>query len=114
MAGSETQPGTPEPVGAPRGGARRAAKPKRSLQPKLLALGLGAVAALGAWGLLVWVAIDSGRSARGGDSGGWVYLGVASVGAVACLFLCLWLCTLLLRRVGILEDTRSSRQEHRH
>ncbi len=109
MAGSQ---GTP--VGTPRRGARRAAKPKRSLQPKLVALGLGALAALAAWGALVWVAVDSGRSARGGESGKWAYLAVASVGAVACLFLCLWLCTVLLRRVGILEDNRPRQQTHRH
>ena len=110
MAGTEGTPvGTP-----PRGGARRAAKPKRSLQPKLVALGLGALAALVAWGVLVWVAVDSGRSARGGDSGKWVYLAAASVGAVVCLFLCLWLCTVLLRRVGILEDNRPQVQTHRH
>ena len=34
VAGSETQPDRPGPVGTPRGGARRAAKPKRTLQPK--------------------------------------------------------------------------------
>ena len=110
MAGSE---GTP--VGTPRGGARRAAKPKGRLQPKLVALALGALVALVVWGVLVWVAVDSGRSARGGDSGKWLYLAVASVGAVVCLFLCLWLCTLLLRRVGILEDNRPRvPQTHRH
>jgi hypothetical protein len=101
-------------VGTPRGGARRAAKPKRTLQPKVLAVGLGALAALAAWGLLVWVAVDSGRSARGGDSGKWVVLALASVGAVVCLFLCLWLCTVLLRRLGILEDPRPRVQTHRH
>jgi len=109
VAGSQ---GTP--VGTPRGGARRAAKPKRSLQPKVVALGLGSVAALVAWGLLVWLAVDSGRSARGGDSGKWFYLAVASVGAVVCLFLCLWLCTVLLRRVGILEESRPRAQTHKH
>ncbi len=110
MAASE---GTP--AGTPRRGARRADKPKRSLQPKLVALGLAAVAALVAWGLLVWLAVDSGRSARGGDSGKWVYLAAASVGAVVCLFLCLWLVTTLLRRVGILEDNRPTVEtHHRH
>jgi hypothetical protein len=57
----------------------------------------------------VWVAIDSGRSARGGESGKWVYLAAASVGAVACLFVSLWLCTVLLRRVGIMEEKRPRR-----
>jgi hypothetical protein len=110
VAGTE---GTP--TGTPRGGARRAAKPKRSLQPKLIGLGLGSLAALVAWGLLVWVAIDSGRSARAGESAKWGYLAVASVGAVGCLFLCLWLGTLVLRRIGLLEDTeRKVPQTHRH
>ncbi len=102
-------------MGTPRGGARRAARPKRSLQPKLVGLGLGALAALVAWGLLVWLAIDSGRAARGGESGRWAYLAAASVGAVVCLFLCLWLCTVLLRRVGILEERQPKVQTtHRH
>jgi hypothetical protein len=108
------------PPGAPRGGARRAAKAKRSFDPRLLLLALGSVAALVAWGFLVWAAIDFGRSARGGDSGQWAYLAAASVGAVACLFLCLLFVTLALRRVGILEDTKKQREPrppkvtHRH
>jgi hypothetical protein len=80
------------------------------VQPELLLLCLGATVALVAWGLLVWEAIDFGRSARGGDPGAWVYLALASVGAVICLFGCLWLVTVLLRRIGILEDKRP----HRH
>ena len=109
VAGSEGTPAAP-----PRGGARRAARPRRRLQPKLLALGLGSIVALVAWAALVWLAIDSGRSARGGDAGRWGYLAAASVGAVASLFVCLWLGTLLLRRVGILDDTRRPVQTHRH
>jgi hypothetical protein len=79
-------------------------------------LALGAVAALAAWGLLVWLAVDSGRAARGGESGKWAVLAVASVGAVLCLFLCLWLCTVLLRRIGILEEKQPKVQTttHRH
>ncbi len=101
-----------------RGGTRRAPKPKRQFRPRLLLLGLGALAALVVWGLLVWVAIDSGRSARGGDSSRWAYLAVASIGAVACLFLCLFLVTTLLRKIGILDEPqpkpRSSAGPHRH
>jgi hypothetical protein len=96
--------------GGARAGARRAARPKRRVQPRLLLLGLGAVVALAAWGFLVWRAIDFGRTARAGDSGSWVYLALAALGAVACLFLCLWLVTVLLRRLGLIEDKRP----HRH
>jgi hypothetical protein len=109
VAGSE---GTP--AGTPRPGARRAAKPKRTFRPELLGLPLGSLAALAAWAALVWVAVDAGRSARGGDSGKWIYLGAASLAAAACLFLCLWLATLTLRRIGILEDTRRPQRGHRH
>jgi exosortase/archaeosortase len=100
-------------VASTRGGARRAAKPKRRIQPRLVGLALASFAALVAWGALVWVAIHYGRSARGGDSGKWVHLAVASVGAVICLFICLWLLTKLLRRIGVLEDARPT-QPHRH
>ena len=96
--------------GTSRAGARRGARPKRTLEPRLLLLGLGAVVALAAWGLLVWAAIGFGRSARGGDSGDWALLALTSLGAVGCLFLCLWLVTVLLRAVGILE----ARRPHRH
>ena len=101
-------------MGTPRGGARRAAKPKRQLRPGLLGLALGALVALAVWGFLVWLAIGSGRSARGGDSAKWGLLAAASLGAVVSLFVCLWLVTLLLRRAGILEQTRRPEQTHRH
>jgi hypothetical protein len=100
-------------MGSTRGGTRRAAKPKRSFRPGLAGLGLAALVALVAWGLLVWVAIHYGRSARGGDSGKWTYLAAASVGAVVCLFVSLWLVTLLLRRLGVLEDHRRPAHPHR-
>jgi hypothetical protein len=99
-----------EERGGARAGARRGARPKRSLQPQLLLLCLGSTVALVAWGVLVWTAIDFGRTARGGDSGAWLYLALASLGAVACLFACLWLVTVLLRRIGLIEDKRP----HRH
>jgi len=68
------------------------------------------VLSVGVWGFLVWAAIDFGRTARGGKSDAWWFLAVASLGAVACLFLGLMLITVLLRRVGII----SARQPHRH
>ncbi len=96
--------------GGARKGARKGVRRPRRFQPKLLLLGLGALASVVAWGFLVWAAIDFGRTARGGDSTAWWFLGLASVGAVACLFLGLMLVTVLLRRLGILAE----RQPHKH
>lgn len=53
----------------------------------LLGLAVGITAAAIAWGVLVLAAIDFGRDARGGDSQGWLFLGVATLGAIACMFL---------------------------
>jgi hypothetical protein len=53
----------------------------------LLLLALGITAAVVAWGYLVYLAIDFGTDARDGDSMGWWMLGLATVGAIACLFL---------------------------
>ena len=54
-----------------------------------------------AWGYLVYLAIDFGTSARGGESRAWWFLGLSSLGAVLCLFLGLVLVARLLRAVGI-------------
>ena len=39
-----------------------------------------------AWGVLVFTAIDFGRSARDGTTMDWVWLAVATLGAVVCMF----------------------------
>ena len=93
-----------------RAGARRAERPKRQFQPRLAGIAAAAVVSLVAWGFLVWAAIDFGRTARGGDGMAWLFLAIASIGAVACLFLSLMLATMLLRAVGILEEKRP----HKH
>ncbi|MCB1258902.1 MAG: hypothetical protein KDB33_00655 [Acidimicrobiales bacterium] len=49
----------------------------------------------------MYAAIDFGSTARGGDSTAWWFLAIASVGAVACLFVGLMLVARLLRRLGI-------------
>jgi hypothetical protein len=64
----------------------------------MLFLALGITASVVAWGYLVYLAIDFGTSARNGDSRGWFYLAVATVGAIACLFLALTLGTRLVAR----------------
>lgn len=74
------------------------AEPKRSATAPMLFLALGITASMVAWGYLVYLAIDFGTSARDGDSRGWLYLAVATIGAIACLFLALTLGTRLFAR----------------
>ena len=86
-----------------RAGSRKGTKQKPGFQPALLLLALGMTLAVVAWGYLVFAAIDFGADARTGDSGAWLFLGLASVGAVACLFIALMLIARLLRRLGITQ-----------
>jgi hypothetical protein len=65
----------------------------------LLLLALGITAAVVAWGYLVYLAIDFGTDARDGDSTGWWMLGLATIGAIACLFLAMILGARLFRRL---------------
>lgn len=78
-----------------------AAAPGRS-RGQLLLLALGVTLAIVAWGYLVYAAIDFGSSARGGQTSAWWFLGLASVGAVACLFVGLLLVSRLLRMLGVI------------
>jgi hypothetical protein len=59
-----------------------------------------------AWGYLVYAAIDFGASARNGNQDAWWFLAVASLGAMACLFVGLMLIARLLRRLGLTGDSR--------
>jgi hypothetical protein len=90
-----------EPTGEP-GGEAGGESGGRSRLPLFLHA-LGVTAAIVAWGYLVYAAIDFGATARGGDSGAWWLLGLASLGAVACLFVGLLLITRLLRILGIVK-----------
>jgi hypothetical protein len=71
-------------------------------------LAFGITAAVVAWGYLVKAAIDFGVQARDGTSGSWLYLGLATLGAVACLFIGLMLVARLLRRLGLTSGSASS------
>lgn len=75
-------------VAAPgrRAGSRKAARPPRRSRPVVLGQALGVTLAVVAWGYLVWAAIDFGSTARSGDGRAWWFLGLAALGAVACLF----------------------------
>jgi hypothetical protein len=92
-------------------GARKAPRKRPTLQPRVLLLAAAVTAAVVAWGYLVYLAVDFGTTARNGEGRGWWFLGVASAGAVLCLFLGLVLVARLLRALGITsppeEDDRS-------
>jgi len=64
-----------------------------------MVLAIGITATLVAWGLLVWEAIDFGAQARDGEDPAWLFLGLATVGATACLFLTLILVNKVLAAV---------------
>lgn len=85
-------------------GARRAPRRKARWQPMLLLLALGITGCVIAWGYLVYAAIDFGSTARDDDSRAWWFLALASVGAVACLFVGLMLFARVLRRLGVTRD----------
>lgn len=64
-------------------------------------LSVGLTLAVVAWGYLAWLAIDFGTTARDGNrDAGWL-LAVASVGAMACLFVGLLLAARLSRALGL-------------
>jgi hypothetical protein len=72
--------------------------PRPSKGPLLL-LALGITATVVAWGYLVYLAIDFGTAARDGDRTGWLLLGLATLGAIACLFVAMMLGTRLVARI---------------
>ncbi len=82
-------------------GKRAGERRKARFQPSVLLLALGITAGVIAWGYLVKAAIDFGIEARSGTSSAWLYLGLASLGAVACLFVGLMLVSRALRVLGI-------------
>ena len=69
----------------------------------VLPLAVGITLCVVAWGYLVKAAIDFGTTARTGKTGStvaWAYLGLASLGAVACLFIGLMLVARIGRALG--------------
>lgn len=97
------------PVTSGKRGAGRHAGPARlqeeqaPRQPSsfapLLLLALGVTAAVVAWGYLVYLAIDFGTTGRNGDGTAWWFLALATIGAIACLFVGLMLGMRLVARI---------------
>ena len=76
--------------------------------PLLLAAAIAGIAG-SAWFYLVRSAIDFGQMARDGDSQAWVFMGAASLGAIACALLLLVLVTRALRRLGFISEYQPRR-----
>lgn len=72
---------------------------RRGQAVPLLLLALGITAAVVAWGYLVYLAIDFGTTAREGEAKGWWLLALATLGAIACLFVAMMLGTRLVARI---------------
>lgn len=84
--------------------AERAAEraTERTTEPRsipLLLLALGITSSVVAWGYLVYLAIDFGTTARNGDGTAWWFLALATLGAIACLFVGMMLGVRLAARV---------------
>lgn len=94
-AGKRRAEPAPKPAKPPSGGRSPV---------QLLLHALGVTLAIVAWGYLVYAAIDFGSTARGGKASAWWFLGLASIGAVACLFVGLLLVSRLLRMLGVIGD----------
>ncbi len=90
-----------------RAGSRRGARPSRTLNRAALGLGAAITVCVIAWGYLVYAAIDFGTAARGGSSSAWTFMGLASLGAIACLFVGLLLVARLLRVLGVTPAAES-------
>jgi hypothetical protein len=94
------------------GGHRRTDRPPVPWPRALLHL-LGVVLAIAAWVLLVRAAIGFGQDARGGQQLGWLFLTLASAGAVACLLIGLLLGTRALLLLGVISDYTPKRARRR-
>jgi membrane glycosyltransferase len=96
-----------------RAGSRRAARrPRRAGgRRRVVLFALAVTLTLVAWGYLVTAAIDFGTSPRSGESMAWLFLGLASLGAVGCLFATLMLATRLIGVLGLTRPEKDSPEE---
>jgi len=84
------------------------------LNKSALLLGAAITVCVVAWGYLVYAAIDFGTAARGGSGGSpWLFMGLACLGAIACLFVGLLLVARLMRALGITEAPKKTSSEPR-
>ena len=92
-----------------RAGSRRGSPQPRQINRSALLLGAAITLCVVAWGYLVFAAIDFGTAARGGSgSTAWAFMGLASLGAIACLFAGLLLVARLMRALGVTAPSPAS------
>ncbi len=85
-----------------RAGSRKGSRPPRTLNRTALVIGAAITLCVVAWGYLVYAAVDFGTAAREGSGGSpLVYMGLACLGAIACLFVGLLLVARLMRALGV-------------
>lgn len=90
-----------------RAGSRKGTPAPRSLNRGALVIGGGITLCVIAWGYLVYAAIDFGTAARGGSSSAWLFMGLACLGAIACLFVGLLLLARMMRALGVTSPPSS-------
>lgn len=84
-----------------RAGSRKGTPAPRSVNRGALLIGAAITLCVVAWGYLVYAAIDFGTAARGGSSSAWLFMGLACLGAIACLFVGLLLVARLMQALGV-------------
>jgi hypothetical protein len=84
-----------------RAGTRKGRRGPIRLRPAVLGYAAAITGAVVAWGFLVFAAINFGVNALNGQTAGWAFLALASLGAVACLFVGLMLLARLGRALGL-------------
>ena len=97
-----------------RAGSRRGTRQPRTLNRGALLIGAAITLCVVAWGYLVYAAIDFGTAARGGSGdSAWMFMALACLGAMACLFVGLLLVARLMRALGISEAPEKASSEPR-
>ena len=89
------------------------AAPRPSAVLPLVGYVAAVLASAAAWFFLVRAAIHFGTEARGGESLGWLFMGLTAFGAICCLVLALALVGRVLMAIGVISDYKPRRAQRR-
>ena len=97
-------------------GGHRGPRARRRSATVLKVLGylLAVLVSAAAWFFLVRAAIDFGADARRGRDAGWLFMGLASIGAVGCLLLGMVLVVRALTALGLVSSSGSDHHAGKH